>query len=160
LDPRRIPARLQGAGFVSVVLATTIFAGSGSPCQDPKGASCAKTNAFPTDDPRSICHVCCESSSPRSDAWTEVAQTDVAAGRFTVVVSQRRPYSGTSSFSAVEASRTGEYFAFDDRTSNPGVSYHLFTRGRPDDGNIQVYLRIPGDGPVSAAPLNCTIARN
>jgi len=160
--PRSIPASLQGAGFVGALLAISIFAGCGSSprCQDPNGASCGRTNAYPTDDPRSICHVCCESNSSRSDAWTELAQTDLASGRFTAVVSQTHPYNGTSSFAAVEVSRTGEYFTFNDRTSNPPLRYHLFTRGQPDEGDIYVYSSLPGDGPVSAAPLNCTIARN
>lgn len=160
--PRCIPARLPGAGLVGVVLATSFFAGcnSGLRCQDPNGVGCAGTNAYPIDDPRSICHVCCESNSSRSDAYTELAQTGVASGRFVAVVAQTRPYGGTSSFTAVEVSRVGEYFSFDDRTSNLPLSYHLFTRGREDDGNVQVYFQVPMDGPVSAAPLNCKIARN
>jgi len=166
IDSTKLCTILSGGipGFVGVVLAMSMFAGCSSDprCQDPNGASCARTNAYPTDDPGSICHVCCESNSSRSDAWTELAQTDLASGRFTAVVSQTHPIRGTSSFATVEASRTGEYFTFDDTTSHPIFRYHLFTRGLSDDGNVQVYYdpRAPLQGPVSAAPLNCAIARN
>jgi len=56
-------------------------------------------------------------------------------------------------------SRTGQYFSFDG-VGDTGARYHLLTRGHSDEGNLQIYFFAPGDGPVSAAPLNCTIARN
>ncbi len=143
-----------------VVAASLAGCSSKSPCSDPKGSMCAATNAYDPSDPHSVCHVCCESNASYSDAWTELQQTDTASGVFTAVVSQTRPLGGQVFFTAVKATRSGDFFIFNDTMSNPSFGYHLLTRGRSDEGNVQVYVFFPGDGPVSAAPLNCTLARN
>ena len=133
---------------------------SKSPCQNPTGDGCGRTGAYTDDDPRSVCHVCCESNSSVSDAWTEVSQTDVASGAFTAFVSQGHPQPGTANFTMINATNNGTYFSFDGYLADFGVYYHLLTRGRSDEGNLHLFYFAPGDGPVSAAPLNCTIARN
>lgn len=122
------------------------------------GSGCGRTGAYAPDDPSSVCHVCCEASTSRSDAWTELSQTEIGSGRFIAIAAQGRPYRGSSQFNAVQASWNGQYFSFDDRSAS--LQYHLLTRGRPDEGNLHLYYFFPGDGPVSTAPLNCTIARN
>jgi hypothetical protein len=121
---------------------------------------CAASNAYFADDPRSVCHVCCESNSSSSDAWTELSQTDTASGLFTGLVSQGHPIGGQVFFTAIQAMWMGGFFVFDDKTSNPSFAYHLLTRGRPEEGDVYVYVFAPGDGPVSAAPVSCKIARN
>ena len=132
---------------------------SKSPCQNPTGEGCGRTGAYTDDDPHSICHVCCESAGS-SDAWTEVSQTDVASGQFSAFVSQNHPAPGTASFSMIGATWNGAYFSFDGQTLDGTLNYHLLTRGRNDEGNLQLFVFAPGDCCVSAAPLNCTIARN
>jgi len=158
----RSELRRRGQGLVTAVLVGALGVGcsSKSPCADPKGSNCPRTNAYATDDPHSVCHVCCESNSSYSDAWTELDQTDIASGRFNAIASQGRPYLVTTTFSAVQAIRWTSFFIFDDTTSNPNFGYHLLTRGRSDEGNLQVYVQVPGDPPISVAPLNCNIAQN
>ncbi|HEX4802457.1 MAG TPA: hypothetical protein VFV14_03040 [Myxococcaceae bacterium] len=132
---------------------------SKSPCQNPTGDGCGRTGAYTDDDPKSVCHVCCESNASSSDAWTEVSQTDIASAQFTAYVKQGHPLPGDASFSVIGATWNGTYFSFDGY-SDFGVYYHLLTRGRSDEGNLHLFYFSPGDGPVSAAPLNCTMARN
>ncbi len=130
-----------------------------SPCLNPNGDGCFLTGAYPNDDPHSVCHVCCDSSSSVSDAWTELSQTDTASALFTASVHQGRPFPGGAQFSSIQATWNGDYFSFDGQTLD-GLQYHLLTRGRSGEGNLHLYFNFPGDGPVSAAPLNCNIARN
>jgi hypothetical protein len=115
---------------------------------------------YAMDDPRSVCHICCESNSSYTDAWTEVGDTSEASGMFHAIAGQNRPVSGQAQFTEVTATWNGAFFLFDDRTSNVNYSYHLLTRGHQDEGNVQVYIFNPGDGPLSAAPLNCNLIRN
>ena len=131
---------------------------SKSPCQNPTGNGCGRTGAYDNNDPQSVCHVCCESGGSLSDAWTEVSQTDTASGRFSAVVSQGRPFPGSAQFFGIAATWNGQYFSFDGQAID--LQYHLLTRGHANEGNLHLYYLAPGDGPVSAAPLNCTIARN
>ena len=154
--PYRAPQSLR----LVVIAAFLAGCSSKSPCADPTGSSCPATNAYPAEDPHSVCHVCCESSTGRSDAWTELSQTATASGQFTGITSQGRPYLVEASFTAIQASWNGTYFDFDDTTSNSTFGFHLLTRGRGDEGNLEIYFVTPLDGPISAAPLNCTIARN
>ena len=154
--PYRAPHSLR----LVVIAAFLAGCSSKSPCADPTGSSCPATNAYPAEDPHSVCHVCCESSTGRSDAWTELSQTATASGQFTGITSQGRPYLVEASFTAIQASWNGTYFDFDDTTSNSTFGFHLLTRGRGDEGNLEIYFVTPLDGPISAAPLNCTIARN
>jgi len=152
---RHLPLCAAGA----LLAASLCACSSKSPCQDPTGAGCGRAGAYTDDDPHSVCHVCCQSSGSTSDAWTEVSQTDIASAQFTAYVSQGHPVYGTASFSMIGATWNGTYFSFDG-FGDFGVYYHLLTRGRSDEGNLHLYVFTPGDGPVSAAPLNCTIARN
>ena len=154
--PYRAPQSLR----LVVIAAFLAGCSSKSPCADPTGSSCPATNAYPAEDPHSVCHVCCESSTGRSDAWTELSQTATASGQFTGITSQGRPYLVEASFTAIQASWNGTYFDFDDTTSNSTFGFHLLTRGRGDEGNLEIYFVTPLDGPISVAPLNCTIARN
>ena len=154
--PYRAPQSLR----LVVIAAFLAGCSSKSPCADPTGSSCPATNAYPAEDPHSVCHVCCESSTGRSDAWTELSQTATASGQFTGITSQGRPYLVEASFTAIQASWNGTYFDFDDTTSNSTFGFHLLTRGRGDEGNLEIYFVTPLAGPISAAPLNCTIARN
>jgi hypothetical protein len=142
-----------------VIAALVAGCSSKSPCVDPGGSACPATNAYSADDPRSVCHVCCESSGS-SDAWTELSPTSTASTQFTGVASQTRPYSVQATFTAIQGSWNGNYFVFDDTTSNPTFSYHLFTRGQSHEGNLEIYFVTPLDGPIAAAGLNCTIGRN
>ncbi len=152
---RQLPVCVTAA-----LLAVSLFGCSNkSPCQNPTGDGCLRTGAYTNDDPRSVCHVCCDSSRSYSDAWTEVSQTDIASGLFTSFVHQGRPFPGQAQFTAIQATWNGEYFSFDGQTFD-GLQYHLLTRGRDDEGNLHLFYLAPGDGPVSTAPLNCNIARN
>ena len=155
-----MPCRAPHSLRLVVIAAFLAGCSSKSPCADPTGSSCPATNAYPAEDPHSVCHVCCESSTGRSDAWTELSQTATASGQFTGITSQGRPYLVEASFTAIQASWNGTYFDFDDTTSNSTFGFHLLTRGRGDEGNLEIYFVTPLDGPISAAPLNCTIARN
>ena len=155
-----MPCRAPQALRLLVFAAFLAGCSSKSPCSDPNGSSCPATNAYPAEDPQSVCHVCCGSSTGRSDAWTELSQTATASGQFTGVASQGRPYPVEATFTAIQASWNGTYFVFDDTRSNPTFGYHLLTRGRSDEGNLEIYFVTPLDGPISVAPLNCAIARN
>ena len=139
--PYRAPQSLR----LVVIAAFLAGCSSKSPCADPTGSSCPATNAYPAEDPHSVCHVCCESSTGRSDAWTELSQTATASGQFTGITSQGRPYLVEASFTAIQASWNGTYFDFDDTTSNSTFGFHLLTRGRGDEGNLEIYFVTPLD---------------
>lgn len=149
----------QLVAYAGALLATGLCGcSSKSPCQNPRGDGCAGTHLYADEDPRSVCYVCCEANTSASDAWTELSQTDVTSGRFSAYAAQNHPFPGDAAFSGIGATWNGRYFSFDGQTS--GLQYHLFTRGRSDEGDLHLYFLVPGDGPISAAPLNCKIARN
>jgi hypothetical protein len=89
-----------------------------------------------------------------------VSQTDIASGHFSAHLAQGHPYPGTADISTVDATLNGAYFSFDGYSADYGFHYHLLTRGRSDEGNLQLYFFTPGDGYVMVPTLNCTIARN
>ena len=155
-------ARRQLIAWASAILVASGLSGCSSknPCQDPLGEGCGRSQIYPNDDPRSVCHVCCQSDASGTDAWTELSQTDIGSTQFSAYVLQNHPVPGDATFSGVQAIPfTNGYFSFDGQVS--GLQYHLLTRGRQSEGDLQLYYSIPGyDGPVSAAPMNCTIARN
>ena len=137
--------------------------GSNSRCEDPKGSQCANTKAYAESDPRSVCHVCCETTSRSSDATAEISQSDVASGQFRAHVLQQRPFGADLSFIHVQATWNPDLFSgqgafnFDDNSG--GLVFHLLTRGRQNEGNVAV-IDPAGFAVISTGFLNCNLARN